>query len=152
MSDSVPRSRLSAECDVFCRYLADRPAPREVVSAYRRAHECGVVSFDCSGPAIDCALLRIARRSPLLTRAADAYAVTFAKSSLLRRKLVLLLAILESFGETIGAVDTVLPGSRGRWAVGVVAGVGGFAAMLCLVAVALVPLRIWYRFAHGRRT
>ena len=151
MVDTTNPSDVAEECRVFCRYLSDRPPPTEVLSAYRRAHQCVVVAADAAWPPIDAALLRIARLGPSLTRAADAYAVTFAKSSLLRRKLVLLLAILESCGSTIGAVDTVVPGPRVKWAAGIVLNVVVFAAALCLAAAAVVPLRIWYRLALGRR-
>jgi hypothetical protein len=147
MVDRTHPSDVAEECQVFCRYLCHRPAPAEVIAAYRRAHQCGVVSIEPAWPPIDAALLAIARRSPAFTRAADAYAVTFAKSSLLRRKLVLLLAILESSGSTIGAVDTVVPGPRVKWFLGIVLNVAVFAGALGLAAAALIPLRIWYRFA-----
>ena len=136
---------VAEECRVFCRYLADRTPPDEVLTAYRRAHQSGIVDVDAVGSPVDAALLRIARRGRFLTRAADAYAVTFAKSSLLRQKLVLLLAILESCGSTNAAVDTVVPGSRVRWAMSIFLNVVVFAAGLCLVAVAVVPARIRYR-------
>ena len=152
MVDLARPSDVAEECQVFCRYLSDRPPPAEVLSAYRRAHQCGVVAVDAAWPPIDAALLWMARLGPSLTRAADAYAVTFAKSSLLRRKLVLLLAILESCGSTIGAVDTVAPGPSVRWAAGIVLNVVVFAAALGLAAAAVVPLWIWYRFAPGKRS
>lgn len=151
MGDATRAPDVAEECQVFCRYLSDRPPPAEVLSAYQRAHRCGVVEVEAAELPIDAALLWIARLGPSLTRAADAYAVTFAKSSLLRRKLVLLLAILESCGSTSGAVDTVVPGPRVRWAAGIALNVVVFAAGLCLVAAAVVPLRIWYRFAPSQR-
>lgn len=101
-------SSLDRECDVFCRALIGRPAPQPIRDSYRRAHEVSAVGAPDS--AFDAWLAAFAGRGPRRTRLADSYAVLFARGGLLRRKLVFLLAILESYAETSRSVDT--PRSR----------------------------------------
>lgn len=114
MGETRHRAALAAECGVFCRYLVDRDAPPGEVAAYQRTHERGTVEAGVVSTSVDRALLRFARTAPALARTADAYAAVFAGASLLRRKLVLLLAILESRGPTTDALDTARP-DRARY-------------------------------------
>ena len=99
MSNSAGKSEPSAqalarECDVFCRYLVGRPATLFVAGKYAAAHSCDpryrVASL------FDSFLLAIASLSPHLAQWADSYACVAARASQLRRKLILLVAILES--------------------------------------------------------
>jgi len=145
MGDTPRHNVLAAECQVFCRYLVERDAPDDILAAYDRAHEKGVVGSDGTATALDRALLRVARTGPILARAADAFAVTFAKPSLLRKKLVLLLAILESRGSTAAILDTATPGPRVVEVAVAGLHVARFVVTLCLASLLIVPLRIWYR-------
>lgn len=144
MGEPWHRALLAAECGVFCRYLVDGDAPPDVVAAYQRAHERGTVEAGVVSSPVDRALLRLARTAPSLTRVADAYAAVFAGAGLLRRKLVLLLAILESRGPTAAALDTARPGSRVVW-VAELAVLGCVWLMRVVIAALLVaPLWLWY--------
>ena len=107
MPDPTGRERLAAECDVFCRYLIGAGPSDAVTAAYCRAHEQADVEGARDASAFDRVLIRLARYSPLLTRAADAYASAFARTTVLRRKLVLLLAILEVSWPASQAIDSV---------------------------------------------
>src|SRR5262249_40949108 len=106
MRDESPDPELATECDVFCRYLIDRAATPAITGAYARAHAIGSVEADRPATAFDRRLLQFARRGPRFARMADSYAVIFARLSVLRRKLVLLVAILESIGSTAVVIDT----------------------------------------------
>jgi hypothetical protein len=137
---------LAAECRVFCRYLLGRDAPPDVVDAYCRAHEGG-----CAGPglaltALDRALCGVARGGPRLARIADSYAAVCARGSVLRRKLVLLVAILESRGSTAAALDTAVPGSRLAWLAGAAASAAGWAVAAGAGALVVVPAWAWHRW------
>ena len=87
-------TELARECDVFCRYLVDQRPSDYVRKKYRMAHELG----DLGPPRLgfDSLLLRIARSSRWATLLVDTYSVLLARNSSVRRRLVLLLAILES--------------------------------------------------------
>jgi len=140
---------LIAECRVFCRYLVGIGPPSDVVAAYQKAHALGVVNLGRPTP-MDRALLRVAGMGPALARTADAYAAVFARSGLLRRKLVLLIAILESRASTATLLDTAVPGSLALWVVGVAIQSAAWTVRVALAAVCIIPLTIWYSFVGSR--
>jgi hypothetical protein len=98
----------------------------------------------------DDVLTAVARRGPAFARLADAWAGVLARNGTLRRKLVLLLAILESTGETSSKVDTPDRGTS----LGFVAGLAGrvmlFAATFAASLVAVPVLGIVERIAPRR--
>jgi len=137
-------SELERECDTFCRALIGRASPEPVRAAYVRAHEAGVILRDApeQPTRFDEWLVRFARGGSSRTRLADSYAVLFARSTLLRRKLVLLLAILESTAPSARWVDTPDPGTpRGFFASAFVQ-VCGFAIRAAIAAAFITFVRI----------
>ncbi len=84
---------IERECRVFTRYLAGCAPSTYVTRKYVEAHHLPAYS---NGNRFDHYLLRVATRSARLTRTADSYARFFCSNALLRRKLILLLAILET--------------------------------------------------------
>ena len=90
---SIP-SNAEQECDVFSRYLLNVPPEPYVVGKYKEAH--GVLSELSQGTSFDKLLLHVARTHGTFTKMADAYARIFCPDATLRKKLVVLLAILES--------------------------------------------------------
>lgn len=96
---------------MFTRYLLGRPPSRYVCAKYKEAHSKTPTLAESDE--FDAFLVRIARRSPALTRLADSYATLFGRSTVLRKKLVLLLAILESSAPSYQAIDKVVNWNRG---------------------------------------
>ena len=94
---------LQRECDVFCRYLVGAAPAAYVIAQYVDFHTPDRFQPD----RFDGFLIRLASRGPLFTRLADTYASRFARRAILRRKLVLLLALLESTPPSSDYVDTV---------------------------------------------
>jgi hypothetical protein len=85
--------RLGREARVFTAALIGGVPTPYVTRQYARGH----VSLPLAPiQGFDGILLSVARAAPPLTRVADAYARLFARRSILRRKLALLLAVLES--------------------------------------------------------
>jgi hypothetical protein len=142
-----PRDLLATECTTFIKYLVGRSAPPDVVAAYQQAHEVSAVERAGRAPSLDRSLLRLARVGPASARVADAYAAVFARASVLRRKLVLLVAILESRGETAPMLDTAHPGPRARWFLEVGLRAIASVLMLCIAALVILPLTLWYRLS-----
>ena len=98
---------LDRECAVFCRHLIGAEPNDYVKKKYREAHQAHSWSrLDDSNPA-EGFLVRVAAINPLITKVVDAYASVFRRTSLVRRKLVLLLAILESSAPTHVHLDSV---------------------------------------------
>jgi hypothetical protein len=91
---------LAVECEVFAAYLTGLPAGDYVLEKYREAHR----TTDLIGPSaptpFDRFILRFARRGPLCTKLADIYTRWLYRTCVLRRKLLLMLAILECAGTT----------------------------------------------------
>jgi hypothetical protein len=104
----MTRPQLQRECSVFSRYLVGKPAGSYVSEEYRRFHAAGGFHPD----RFDRLLIRVASRGPCFARFADTYASRFARRAILRRKLVLLLALLESAPPSSEYIDA----SRGKGA------------------------------------
>jgi hypothetical protein len=108
-------SPLGRECRVFSRYLVGGAPSDYVLSRYREGVRA--LGLERPGPGADPvepALLRVGALHPALTRLADAYSRVRLPESLLRRRLVLLLAIQESTAASRGALTTEGPGGPGR--------------------------------------
>jgi len=97
---------LNHECTVFCRYLVGQRPNDYVLRKYQDAHEIWHINWDHLHP-VDTLLVKIARTSPLLTKVVDSYTVVFARDSLVRKKLLLLTAILETCAPTHYYFDSV---------------------------------------------
>jgi len=141
-------SRLEAECQSLCRYLIGTSADPYVSAKYIQAHASGSVGASTGDR--DAALAWAAAQSPILARFADAYASIFARDGLLRRKLALMLAILESRRATYEALDAPTTTSRLGVFVRLCATVCAMAVRAAIVAAALVPLIAVYRRAAER--
>src|SRR6185503_7637567 len=113
------------------------------------AHELGLIETTAASRFERC-VVAIARGGPWPARAMDAYSRAFQPGGLLRRKLVLLLAILESRSPPAEAIDQPSPGSSA----GVFVRIAGFAALnLALIAIGLVvlsPVRLVCALGGGR--
>jgi hypothetical protein len=102
---------LASECDAFSRHLAGLPADFYLTSKYIEAHALRAVEAPGGHRADERLLVRLATLSPFLTRIADAYASVWARKGLLRRKLILVLALLEVRAGTASVVDAPSAGS-----------------------------------------
>lgn len=102
---SQPDDRLARECEVYSRYLLGRPPSDYAVRKYVAYHQQPESRTGDAVNAFDRLLLRCSRRSPILTSLVDSYASRFFKSSVVRRKIVLTLAILECSPPACELVD-----------------------------------------------
>ena len=101
---------LDRECAVFCRYLIDQEPNEYVKKKYRAAHQLG--SLQSGGQCrADAFLVKVASIGPWSTKIIDAYTRIFRPFSTVRKKLVLLLAILENCAPTHAYLDSVDSGS-----------------------------------------
>lgn len=139
--------RLDRECAVFTRYLTGGPPTEALCAAYRRGH-AHMPLDDAGGPAattLDRWALRVARVGTPWARASDAYHRFFHPTGVLRKKLVLLLAILEHAPPH----HTELNRGSGGGPVGAVLGLAatGIAFGLAVVGGGLLlgPVHLWSR-------
>ena len=152
MPDRSGRDALAGECRVLCRYLVGTAPDRATIDAYCRAHDGARVTATGS---FDRALVRLAHARPPLARLVDAYTSAFSRTALVRRKLVLLLAILESHSPVAEAVDSIVTRSRGRFLLSAGLRTVAFVVTAAVTAVPLTPLRVSCsvadRLTHRRR-
>lgn len=97
---------LEKECRVFTRYLADCLPDTYVSRKYAEAFQTDGILSTGSVSSFESMLLGFALIHPFFTRAADIFSRFFYADSLLRKKLVLLLAILESWAPMAERVDS----------------------------------------------
>jgi hypothetical protein len=95
MTKRAPRGAiLDRECTAFATYLTGREPTGYVLERYRLAHERGEMASLPEPGAFERALVRLAL-FPGIARVVDVYTALFMKRALVRKKLVLALAILE---------------------------------------------------------
>jgi hypothetical protein len=138
--------RLEREARVFTAALIGAEPTPYVIRQYARGH----VSLPLApAQGFNKVLLWVARGAPVLARCADAYARLFARRAILRRKLVLLLAILESSAPSDAAFASLRVSRAGvllrLGATGIAAGVYTVLGLLILG-----PLHLLSRVAAGR--
>jgi len=104
--------RLQREARAFCSYLVGLRAPAYVTEKYAAYHETRGAMDAAAAGAFDRALLGLARVGGPATRVADVYAARFAKTSLLTRKLIVMVAILECSPTTFEFFDRPFRGGR----------------------------------------
>ena len=133
---------LERESVVWCHYLIDAEPSRGVREGYLRAHRVGAVEPAGGSSAFDRALVAFARRGPHFARFADVHARLFSGSGLLRRKLVLALALLETDPDAHRRVDLVSRGSRSRFLAAMALWIASFALAAVFGLLVFVPVRL----------
>ena len=140
-------SNLEHECALFARHLTSLPPSNYVTAKYVAAHAQGLVELP-AGDALDALLVRVAARGRARAAVADAYSRFSRPGGTLRRKLVLLAAIMESAPATYHAFEPPPPG-RASLTIGRIA-LHGVIFGFVLVASVLVlgPAHVWLRVAR----
>jgi nucleoside-diphosphate-sugar epimerase len=140
-------SDLDAECDVFTRHLIGRTPDAYVRAKYLEAH----TALPALSPrdAFDSFLVSFARRGRLFAKVAGAHAALLAPAALLRKKMVLLLAILETCPPTHRMIDAPV-GGRPFPALLALGGIGVSAVLALVVgSLILLPIRGVLALASG---
>lgn len=99
--------KIDLECRIFSRYLTGRLPDEYISRKYAEAFEPGRLLSRETGSSFENLLLRLAVIHPLGTRAVDVYSRFFRSDSVARKRLVLLLAILESWAPTSDSLDDI---------------------------------------------
>jgi hypothetical protein len=145
VADPLRDTALAAECQQLTAYLLGVSADPHVTAAYVRAHRYPGLEPGTRHDERDRALMRLAGLGTSGMRAADAYSALLAKDSLLRRKLAVLVAILESRGDSAARLDTATGTSLPVWGVMVAFQAAACAVRIAAVVCALPLLRLSVR-------
>ena len=130
------------ECRSFATYLSGVRPSAYVVEQYVAAASAHELACDGDLSCFDRATLKLARSGPLFTRWADAYCAIVGRSGVLRRKLIVLAAILEHVAPTSDALDRVVARSVARTVVSLAGYGSAFAVSLLVGAVILLPASV----------
>lgn len=143
---------LARECEVFVRYLLGREVRPYVVDRYVAAHRFRGELEPPSG-GFDALLVSLARGGPRRAWLADCYARLWAPGSHLRRKLVLLLAVLECAPPTARELGSETGEHPARVALRLVVRGLAFVGGAVLASLLLLPARAAHRLrgSPGRR-
>jgi hypothetical protein len=112
-SISEPERKLDRECEAFSAYLIRQRPNDYVLAKYRDAHDAGGIVESNEKRFLDRFLIGVAAANPIGAKLVDAYTAVFYKRSAVRRKWILLLAILESCAPTYKYFE--LPDVGGRF-------------------------------------
>lgn len=91
-----PITALDRECTAFTKYLIQRTPNAYVLGKYRDAHATSIVIRNLPRSSFDIILLGLAALHPWALALVDSYSSVLFRSSAVRKKMVLLIAILES--------------------------------------------------------
>jgi NADH dehydrogenase len=141
------KSVLKNECRTFTAYLVGTAPSAYIEEQYARAAHVHGLTFDENCSRFDRATLGLARSGRLGARSADAYCGLFHRRGILRRKLIVLSAILEHVAPTNAAFDRVE--ARGAaLTILTLAGYGVVSALsLLLGAAVLLPTKLVCAFS-----
>ena len=140
---------LDEECRVFAIYLAGQSPNSYVCSKYVEAHD--YLESLTAGSSFDHALVSFARAGTVRAKLADSYSQIFAPQSLLRKKLVLTLAILETCAPTYRLIDEVEPVAKPLLIAKMAARAGGSLVSLLIGTLFFVPVRLYLSAKNGNR-
>ena len=133
--------KLEHECRVFARYLIGSDPTSYLIEKYVDFHE--KLGSSIVSDSFDDLLVQVASRGALWTTLADSYSRLFRKSGALRKKLILVLALLECTPPSFEMLDSV---SSGGFA-GAVVRLAGVSAKFIAASVAgtvlFAPARLW---------
>lgn len=107
-------AELQRECDLFHRFLTGDVPSDYLKEQYVRYHERPDARTNVPGNRFDGVLLSLSRLSPAATRLVDAYTSVFRRRSIVRKKLVLMVALLECDPSAFRRIDSATGGS-GAW-------------------------------------
>jgi hypothetical protein len=140
--ERTPEDRLSGECHIFCRYLIDQAPNHYVLQKYKDGHRARSLSRNFAPNRFDQTLVRIAAINTFATRIVDTYTRVFFKTAVIRKKLVLLLAILESCAPTHSRLDAAESRARPMLFMSILQKLLFFSVALFFSAIVLMPLRL----------
>ena len=106
LTDQAQRT-LQDECRALTTYLVGTAPNAYIEAQYARATHVHGLAFDEDFSCFDRTTVRLARSNRITARAADAYCGLLHRRGILRRKLIVLTAILEHVAPTYAAFDRV---------------------------------------------
>jgi hypothetical protein len=141
VSGTASALALERECLIFARYLTGQAPSRYIVEKYLDFHQKIGVRGDSTR--FDRFLVSTAVRGPYWTRLADSYGTVFRRNSVLRERLVVVLALLECAPPAFETLDGVPSGGLAGAGLRLVLGGMNYALALLIGSLLFSPVRLW---------
>jgi NADH dehydrogenase len=142
LAEAVANPALDRESVVFCRYLTGAAPTDYVRDRYADAHDKSTPLRDHRFDVFDRVLVKLASCGPVFTRLADAYSRFLKPRAVIRKKLVLLLAILECSSPAHEVFDEPTTASPAAFWLALAMRGCGMTAVLLLAIFLLAPLHL----------
>jgi len=133
--------QLEKECRSYTRYLAGCSPTPYVIAKYLDFHQ--KMGNGEAGDRFERLLVSVSARGPRWARLADSYASMWRKNSLLRKKLVVVLALLECAAPTFETLDRCPAGGLSGTVFRLAWGACGYACSLFAGTALFSPMRLW---------
>jgi NADH dehydrogenase len=135
---------LNHEGRIYTNFLIHQEPSDYVLDKYRQAHNVAAPLRNRNYSELENFALKLSRKNPLATRLVDAYAVFFMKGSIIRKKLILLMAILETSNPSALAFEQ--PDSSNVFKIILNLGLQGltFTFALLVGLIIFIPARLWF--------
>ena len=148
MNTEKTAARIDGECLALGRYLFNQDVNEYVRDKYRSAN--AMLGLESAAKRFDWLLVAIAMRHPLLAKVCDAYARFFAPRGTLRKKMVLLLAIVEVTPPYFHFIDAADAGGWFRFFVHTIWKGTGMVLCLLPALLLLLPLQLLLKIIELR--
>lgn len=141
MTSAGGERELRRECETLTRHLTGEPPTPYVAEHYLAAHRERAEELRRPRDAFESLLLRLARRGPRWAWLVDCHVRLWAPTGTVRKKLVLLVAVLESSPGTSGRFYSTSGERPARTLARLFARGAAFAGGVVLSTLLLLPLR-----------
>jgi len=133
--------QLERECRSYTRYLTGHHPTPYVIAKYLDFHQ--KMGIGVTGDRFERLLVSISARGPVWTRLADSYASIWRKNSVLRKKLVIALALLECAPPAFETLDRCPAGGFLGTVLQLGWGAFGYACSLFAATALFSSIRLW---------
>ena len=137
--------KINTECKVFTRYLMGQLPDKYIREKYTTAFSPGQPLCKDLQSGFDALLIKLAVIHPLFTHAIDAFSRFFYNDSTLRKRLIMLLALLESQASTSAEMEYPLKTGFTASILSMVLPLTLFSILLGIATITLLPLKLVLR-------
>jgi NADH dehydrogenase len=143
-SRAATEKQLMHECGLLTRYLVGQQPSDYVIEKFVEAHKFSSIFDESKLKPFERFLLRNATRNIFTLKVIDAYSAFFSRSSILRNKLILMVAILESCTPSYRSFDPHPTAPVIQILLNLFANGLGFAVAFALAILILIPIQILF--------
>ncbi|MFX0137405.1 MAG: NAD-dependent epimerase/dehydratase family protein [Candidatus Hodarchaeota archaeon] len=136
------KENIKQECIRFTKYLINCKPNAYIEKKYIKGHKRNLIENNM-GP-FDTFLIKVTNKNTFIIRLADVYTTVFYRKAVLRKKLILLLAVLESCPTTYSKIDSVTGDSKISLFIETIQKVLFFLVLLFISSIVLFPIQMMF--------